>query len=318
LGAKAQERPLTPKDVLNRVVDNAFTYLEKGLTEVDSEINFSLLHFYGGVELAIKACLLNEDWRLVIQEPSDARWNTFCQGKQRTVGLDDAAKRLSALKSKPIDQQTLSAFGKLRIHRNQLTHFFHSSLNTLTLTAEKEQVARELLIAWYYLHRLVQDPSWARVFHSVSHRIAKIDVQLQALSSYLQAIFDAKVKTNSAAASFLDCPACHYKALNPQTGDAYFDSQCLVCGFKELSHRAVKHGEEIIQGHCLSCGEENCVEPTEYGARCTACGESFTHITTCDFCGESFAGANDETEGDYQTGCPFCDGKLGYLMDKND
>ena len=194
---------MTPQDVLNRLVDNAFTYLEKGLAEFDSEINFSLFHFYGGVELAIKACLLNEDWRLVIQEPSDARWNTFCQGKQRTVGLDDAAKRLSALKSKPIDQQTLSAFGKLRIHRNQLTHFFHSSLNTLTLTAEKEQVARELLIAWYYLHRLVQDPSWARVFHSVSHRIAKIDVQLQALSSYLQAIFDAKVKTNSAAASFL-------------------------------------------------------------------------------------------------------------------
>ena len=68
---------MTPQDVLNRVVDNAFTYLEKGLDEVDSEINFSLLHFYGGVELAIKACLLNEDWKLVVQEPGDADWNQF-------------------------------------------------------------------------------------------------------------------------------------------------------------------------------------------------------------------------------------------------
>jgi len=306
---------MTPQDVLNRVVDNAFTYLEKGLDEFDSEINFSLLHFYGGVELAIKACLLNEDWRLVVQEPGDARWDSFCQGKQRTVGLDDAAKRLSALKSKPIDQQTLSAFGKLRIHRNQLTHFFHPSLSTIT---EKEQVAKELLIAWYYLHRLVQDQSWARVFHSVSHRIAKINVRLLALRAYLQAVYDAQVKTNPVAASFLDCPACHFKALNPETENAYFDSQCLVCGFKELSHRAVKQGEEIIQGHCLSCGEENTVELTEYGALCTACGETFTHIATCEFCGESFAGANDETEGDYQTGCPFCDGKLGYLMEKDD
>jgi hypothetical protein len=115
-----------------------------------------------------------------------------------------------------------------------------------------------------------------------------------------------------------DCPACHFKALNPQTGHAYFDSQCIICGFAELSHHAVKDGEGIVQGHCLCCGEENSVEQTEYGARCTACGESFTKITTCDFCGESFAGVNDETEGDYQTGCPFCDGKLGYLMGKDD
>jgi hypothetical protein len=35
---------VTPQVVLNRVVDNAFTYLEKGLSEVDAEINFSLLH----------------------------------------------------------------------------------------------------------------------------------------------------------------------------------------------------------------------------------------------------------------------------------
>jgi len=90
---------MTPQDVLNRVVANAFTYLEKGLAEVDSdsEINFSLLHFYGGVELAVKACLLNEDWKLVVQEPGDADWNNFCQGKQRTVGLEDAAKRGEAI-----------------------------------------------------------------------------------------------------------------------------------------------------------------------------------------------------------------------------
>ncbi len=306
---------MTPQDVLKRVVDNAFTYLEKGLAEVNSEINFSLLHFYGGVELAIKACLLNEDWKLVVQEPSDADWNSFYQGKQHTVGLEVAAQRLAILKSKPINQQALSAFRKLRIHRNQLTHFFHPSLNT---AAEKRRVKKELLLAWYYLHRLVQDPSWTDVFQSSAQRVAQINVQLQALDPYLQAIFDAQVKPNPAAASFFDCPACHFKALKPQTEHPYFDSQCIICGFAELSHHAVKDGEEIVQGHCLRCGEENCVEQTEYGARCTACSESFTHITTCEFCGESFAGANDETEGDYQTGCPFCDGKLGYLMGKDD
>jgi hypothetical protein len=126
-------------------------------------------------------------------------------------------------------------------------------------------------------------------------RIAQINLRLLALRAYLQAVYDAQVKTNPAAANFLDCPACHFKALNPQTGHVYFDSQCLVCGFKELSHHAVKDGEGIIQGPCLFCGEENCVELTEYGARCTACAGTFTHIKTCEFCGESFTGSNDET-----------------------
>jgi hypothetical protein len=306
---------MSPEDVLSRVVNNAFTYLEKGLSEFDSEINFSLVHFYGGVELAIKACLLNEDWRLVVQEPGDADWSRFYQGKLRTVTLDDAAKRLAILKSKPLDKQALNAFGKLRAHRNQLIHFFHQSLNT---AAEKQRVAKDLLLAWYHLHRLVEDPNWACVFQSTQHRIVQINARLQALDNYLQTIFDSEVKTNPSAISFLDCPVCHFKALDTETKHAYFDSRCLVCGFTELSHDAIKDGEEIIRGHCLRCDGEYCVELTEYGARCSHCGESFTHITTCEFCGESFAGANDETAGDDQTGGPVCAGKLGYLMEKDD
>jgi hypothetical protein len=140
---------------LGPLADLIGTWVEKGLAEVDLEINFSLLHFYGGVELAVKACLLNEDWKLVIDEPGNADWSRFCNGKQRTVGLTVAARRLAILKSKPIDQLAISAFEKLRTHRNQLTRFFHPSLNT---AVEKLRVKKELLLAWYYLHRLVQDP----------------------------------------------------------------------------------------------------------------------------------------------------------------
>ena len=305
---------VTREDVLNRLVGNAFTYLEKGLGEVDSEINFSLLHFYGGIELAVKACLLNEDWKLVVKKTNKADWDRFCKGEQNTVGLQGAAEQL-ILKSKPIDPQAISAFEKLRKHRNQLTHFFHPSLNT---EDQKQQVRKELLLAWYYLHGLIQDPRWSAVFQSSAQRIAQLNVRLQALEPYLQVIFDEKVQNNPATASFLDCPACHFSALNPQTGHPYLDSRCLICGFAERSHHALKDGEEVVQGHCLCCDEENCVEQTEYGARCTACGESFAHIATCEFCGELFADANDETAGDYQTGCPFCDGKLEYLMAKDD
>jgi hypothetical protein len=146
---------------------------------------------------------------------------------------------LAILKSKPIDQGALSAFKTLRTHRNQLAHFFHPSINT---RIEKQQVAKELLRAWYYLHVLLRDEIWASVFLSVAPRITQINVQLLALRAYLQVVYDTQVKIHPDATRFLDCPACRFKALNPQTGHAYFDSQCLVCGFKELSHRAIRAG----------------------------------------------------------------------------
>jgi hypothetical protein len=301
--------------VRDRLVGNAIAYLEKGMGEFPAELNFALLHFYGGVELAIKACLLHEDWRLVVQEPGDADWIRFCSGKQKTVGLEDAAKRLKNLRDKPIGREALKAFEKLRIHRNQLTHFFHPGLN---MEQVSRRVSGELLVAWYHLHKLLQTAFWAPVFQSFSSRISAIDVRLQAVQDFLQTVFSTQVAVLPNAAEFERCPACGFQGLNPQTDHPDFESQCLVCGFADLSHRAVKRGAEPIHGHCLWCDERGCVYPTEYGARCAACGESFTHIKKCEYCGESFAGCEDEDAGDYQTGCEFCGGNLGYLMSKDD
>jgi hypothetical protein len=301
--------------VRDRLIHNAFDYLEKGLGEFSAELNFAVLHFYGGIELIVKGCLLHEDWRLVVQEPGDCDWNKFYSGKQRTVGLETAAKRLSKLRGTSFDQDTLIAFKKLCIHRNQLTHFFHPGLCTAQV---RKEVARELLVAWYYLHKLFKTPVWGPVFQSVWARIASIDTRLQAQRDFLQTVFSTQVAILPGIATLVSCPVCGFRALNTQTNDCYLDSHCLVCGFEEPSHRAVKHGEQVIQGHCLQCGESDCVFHTEYGACCSACGESFSHITTCEYCGESFADSCDEDFGDYETGCVFCWGNLGYLMGKDD
>ena len=168
------------KDVLNRLVDNAFTYLEKGLGEVDLEINFSLLHFYGGIELAVKACLLNEDWKLVVDEPGDADLDRFCNGKQRTVGLPVAAKRLEILKSKPIDPQAIRAFEKLSTYRNQLTHFFRPLRSTQRIRSYR--LRKELLVAWYVPAQTSSRSTLACLcFNHLRSESHRVDVKLQAL-----------------------------------------------------------------------------------------------------------------------------------------
>ena len=57
-------------------------------------------------------------------------WGRSYNGKQRTVGLPVAAKRLEIYKSKPIAPQAIRAFEKLSTHRNQLTHFFFTHRST--------------------------------------------------------------------------------------------------------------------------------------------------------------------------------------------
>lgn len=307
---------LSVQEVKQRLAANAFAHLEKALNEFPNEINFALSHFYDGVELAIKSCLLHKDWTLVVKKQSEADWSKFCAGEQKTVGLAEASKRLDERCASPISPSALSAFDSLREHRNQLTHFFHPSLDK---SSEKQKVASELLVAWFQLRKIVHGADWGVVFATESTRAAGIDVGLQGLREYFSTVFQKQVRPMPNSSKFGKCPSCGYTALDANTGDSYVDSKCHVCGYAEQSHRAIKDGEERdIAGHCLSCDSEDCVVANDYGARCTECNETFTHLTTCHYCQTSFAGDEDPDAGSYQEGCSFCSGKLGDLMAKDD
>ncbi len=307
---------LSIQEVNQRLTANAFAHLEKALSEFPGEINFSLLHFYDGVELVVKSCLLHKDWKLVVQKQSEADWSKFCAGKQKTVGLAEASQRLARSCDAPMPQSALDVFAALREHRNQLTHFFHPSLDQ---SLDKQKVAGELLLAWFHLRGIIRSSDWTVVFASESTRTAAIDLHLQGLREYFSTVFERQVRPMPGSSKFGKCPSCGYVALDANTSDLYLDSRCHVCGYTEQSHQAIKDGgERDTAGHCLACGGEDCVETNSYGAHCTECDETFTQITTCEFCQTSFAGDEDPDAGSYQDGCSFCTGKLGYLMSKDD
>ena len=87
---------LSEQQVKQYLAANAFAHIEKALSEFERDFNFSLLHFYGGVELVVKACLLSKNWELVVQRQSTADWPQFCAGTQDTVNLAEASKRLKS------------------------------------------------------------------------------------------------------------------------------------------------------------------------------------------------------------------------------
>ncbi len=307
---------LTIDEIKKRLLSNAFAHLLKGLHETERELNFAVPHFYDGVELIIKTCLISTNWKFSVQKPGDAEWEKFCDGRAKTVGLSDAAKRLETLCNAPIPDEALIAFNKLRSDRNQLTHFYHPTMDSSRV---RERIYKDLLLAWFHLRNLMKSREWEQVFASEYENIKKIETQLQDTRDYFKNIYVNVVSKAQSASLFSDCPSCGYTSLEPLTRDAYRDSVCRVCEYYELSHRAIKDGEDVVENaHCVVCGGENCVIGSGYGLRCKECNETFTHAVTCDYCGETFAGDTDEDAGSYQNGCNWCDGKIGYLMQKDD
>ena len=54
--------------MFNRLVENAFDFLFKAISEIEGQPKYSVIHFYAAVELFVKARLMKEHWSLVISQ----------------------------------------------------------------------------------------------------------------------------------------------------------------------------------------------------------------------------------------------------------
>ncbi|WP_228250350.1 hypothetical protein [Acinetobacter nosocomialis] len=61
----------------NRLIENAFDFLEQSIIELENSPKFSVIHFHASIELFLKARLMAEHWSLVISSKKEADWNSF-------------------------------------------------------------------------------------------------------------------------------------------------------------------------------------------------------------------------------------------------
>ncbi|HIP71183.1 MAG TPA: hypothetical protein EYH05_07285, partial [Anaerolineae bacterium] len=59
---------MTPKDLLERLVENAMDFLSQSIEEFDGSPKYSVIHFHAAVELFLKARLMAEHWSLVVSK----------------------------------------------------------------------------------------------------------------------------------------------------------------------------------------------------------------------------------------------------------
>ncbi|HDX8403318.1 TPA: hypothetical protein RQN00_003427 [Aeromonas dhakensis] len=67
-------------EMLGRLVDNAFDFLNKAVVELNDYPKFSVINFHAAVELFLKARLMKENWSLVVSNRQEPNWDKFISG----------------------------------------------------------------------------------------------------------------------------------------------------------------------------------------------------------------------------------------------
>jgi len=108
------------------LVENALDFLEKSIRDLEAgESKYSVIHFYSGLELFLKARLLKEHWCLCGSDVNKIGQTQFTTGDFESIGFKEAKSRLTNILGCEFPKPEEKIYEKLRKRRNQAVHFFH-------------------------------------------------------------------------------------------------------------------------------------------------------------------------------------------------
>lgn len=291
------------QQLLTSLIDNAIDFLEQSLADFEQKPKYSVIHFYAALELFLKARLFAEHWSLCVSKRQEPDWDKFVRGDFQSVTLDDAADRLEKAVRSGLAAAEQKYFNKVRKHRNRMVHFFHEAGNSADSSELQQQIAKEQLMAWYFLHNLLVD-RWEDVFQSYAARVSELDGKMRRYQSYLQVVYDNVKpeieKQRAAGLSIGTCSVCEYEAqLSEADGEVgvLWDGNCLVCGLTE----------RLLKIECPKCEEFVVTSGYTHGT-CTKCGHVVDPEDIVEFLTKDIVGNEDDPYSGVVPGhCHSCD-----------
>ena len=297
------KKEVTPEELKERLIENALDFLERAIDELQETPKYSVINFSAAVELFLKARLMAEHWSLIVKDRQEADWNKFIVGNFSSVTLDEAVLKLGKVVRSPIPEVAKNAFRNVANHRNRVIHFFDYA-HTGTSGRKKllQSIAKEQLIAWHQLHRLLQN-AWPDVFSPWLVQIENIEEKLKKHRDFLSLVFEeveAELKEHAGAGrSVENCDACDFKSMVFDIVSNQVDeATCLVCD------RAMP----FIAIACTECGELVRFEGEGFSI-CENCGTQFEPEQLADVIEDGNAAYEAREQGGCPRGnCGDCDG----------
>jgi hypothetical protein len=253
------------EDHMSLLVENALQFLNQAIEDFNIKPKYSVINFYTGLELLLKARLLHEHWSITVSKEAD--WKKFNSGDFVSVSFDEILQRLEKIACTKIPDNSKIKFDAIRKSRNRMVHFYD-----IELESKKDQIASQQLNAWHSLHQLLLD-DWKNVFIKWTDKFSKIENKLRSYRDYLQARFESLSseiqKLKNEGMRFESCFICSFKSAKQQ--DILSDLKkldCLVCE----SH------EYVLLIKCLECEKKSFLRTENEGEfSCPHCQNIMTH-----------------------------------------
>ncbi len=305
---------MNKEKMFRRLVENAFDFLFKAISEIEDQPKYSVIHFYAAVELFVKARLMKEHWSLVISQRHDADRDKFIAGDFQSATLIEANNKLKKVVRSGLSKAELDAFKEVANDRNKMIHFFHEAHSAEESEKFTRDIVKKQLKAWFFLHQLLI-VKWKNEFSSWNDKIAELDKELRKLHEFLQVIFDnlkPQIKGNrEKGIQYDECPSCGFEAQELCEGvNAIYEAQCLVCGLTEKS----------LNIQCPKCEEKVALKEEGIG-QCQSCGKSLEPDNVARALIDSGAAYIAAMEGDdswSEGNCSECDGYHTVVHTEND
>ncbi|HZG07982.1 MAG TPA: hypothetical protein VEZ70_03275 [Allosphingosinicella sp.] len=247
------------------LLDSAFAFLQRAISEFDQDHRFSVVHFAIATELFLKARLIEEHWSLLFKDVDRATAEAFERGEFVSVSVAQTLTRLKAIAGVSVTKDAEGVIHTIGGHRNRVVHFaLHHDTEEAKAAAQRE-VALEQLKGWFHIKHLLRQ--W---FGSQDHFVGKLWQVNQSMGrhrAFLAVVFeglaDELALEKAGGTEFRQCVRCAFVAAKRSRLTQYYSEViCRVCG---------QH-DSIIEVPCDNCGAA--VQATGYEASyptCQAC-----------------------------------------------
>lgn len=261
------KEPSNENEYLNRVLENAFDFLESGINQFETQPKYSVINFCSGIELILKARLMHEHWSLIVQGEPDLK--SFKAGDFKSTNFKKLILKINSVTNDNISNNIKKCFDDLSDHRNKLMHFFHEATISGAPKEIRKEIALEQHNAWMFLKELFN--KWSLIFAPYDKKILSLDFLMrdQKRQSYLKEKFEevkAEIENEmKLGAVYKNCDSCGYlSSKETKLTDMLFEYRCKVC---ERTEPQIK----FICPHCGSLIELNDYDITNSNFACENC-----------------------------------------------
>jgi len=216
----------------NKILENAVDFIGRAANDLWDErlspkqqLKYSTIELYEGIELVIKARLIQEHWALVVANFDKYKKDSFLDGSFNSVRFDEACKRLSDFCDGELPKSTRKAFEDLRLLKNRYVHF--------CCEKPRPEVIAIQIAAWHHILKMLEDEEFLGPLSMEPQELvmaakAKMLKSEDFLARKYEDLKSELETLRSHGTVVAHCPICDYDSLI--LGDPGDDCpRCLVC-----------------------------------------------------------------------------------------